>query len=148
MAIVEAASCGLKVVSTKVGGIPEVLPDDLIILTEPTVPSLMSGLEQAIKDIKEDNFVCPYACNKRIERYYNWQNISSRTEVVYKTVSREGVKTLREILSDHLQSGVWPYLLVVLLAHFILKFYEYWVPRKDIDLAIDYNHKSKLKKDN
>lgn len=64
MAIVEAASCGwvkililleskmsfsnglcfsLKVVSTKVGGIPEVLPDDLIYLTEPTVPSLIQG---------------------------------------------------------------------------------------------------------
>lgn len=34
----------LKVVSTKVGGIPEVLPPDLIILTEPTVPALLEGL--------------------------------------------------------------------------------------------------------
>nr|CAD7570791.1 unnamed protein product [Timema californicum] len=38
MAIVEAASCGLLVVSTKVGGIPEVLPPELIYLTEPNVP--------------------------------------------------------------------------------------------------------------
>merc|ERR1719268_449549 len=30
MAIVEAASCGLLVVSTKVGGIPEVLPEEYI----------------------------------------------------------------------------------------------------------------------
>ena len=36
IAIVEAASCGLLVVSTKVGGVPEVLPDDLILLAEPT----------------------------------------------------------------------------------------------------------------
>nr|XP_023026064.1 phosphatidylinositol N-acetylglucosaminyltransferase subunit A [Leptinotarsa decemlineata] len=43
MAIVEAASCGLKVVSTRVGGIPEVLPEDLIYLTEPNVPSLLKG---------------------------------------------------------------------------------------------------------
>lgn len=59
MAIVEAASCGydfqfifwknntnlllisrLKIVSTRVGGIPEVLPPELIILTEPNVPCM------------------------------------------------------------------------------------------------------------
>lgn len=35
IAIVEAASCGLVVVSTNVGGVPEVLPDDLILYCEP-----------------------------------------------------------------------------------------------------------------
>lgn len=33
----------MKVVSTKVGGIPEVLPEELIYLTEPNVPSLVVG---------------------------------------------------------------------------------------------------------
>jgi phosphatidylinositol glycan class A protein len=37
MAIVEAASCGLYVVSTGVGGIVEVLPEDMISLAEPNV---------------------------------------------------------------------------------------------------------------
>lgn len=49
MAIVEAASCGLQVVSTRVGGIPEVLPSELIILTEPTVDSVLKGLLLAIE---------------------------------------------------------------------------------------------------
>lgn len=49
MAIVEAASCGLQVVSTKVGGIPEVLSPELIILTEPTVESVERGLKVAIE---------------------------------------------------------------------------------------------------
>jgi len=31
MAIVEAASCGLLVVSTDVGGVPEVLPQDMVV---------------------------------------------------------------------------------------------------------------------
>jgi phosphatidylinositol glycan class A protein len=35
IAIVEAASCGLIVVSTKVGGVPEVLPSHLIRLCAP-----------------------------------------------------------------------------------------------------------------
>lgn len=49
MAIVEAASCGLQVVSTKVGGIPEVLPSELILLTEPNVESVFNGVVTAIK---------------------------------------------------------------------------------------------------
>lgn len=49
MAIVEAASCGLQVVSTKVGGIPEVLPSELILLTEPNVESVLNGVVTAIE---------------------------------------------------------------------------------------------------
>ena len=48
MAIVEAASCGLQVVSTKVGGIPEVLPSSLIKLTNPDTESLIEAIEQSI----------------------------------------------------------------------------------------------------
>lgn len=49
MAIVEAASCGLQVVTTRVGGIPEVLPTSLTILTEPTIDSVYDGLVSAIQ---------------------------------------------------------------------------------------------------
>ncbi|KAJ8950107.1 hypothetical protein NQ318_017832 [Aromia moschata] len=145
MAIVEAASCGLKVVSTKVGGIPEVLPEDLIYLTEANVPSLMEGLEKAIADLKEGNVVCPYECNIRIRKYYNWENVSARTEVVYQKVTQEGVKDLGHQLNGYLASGVWPFLLVVSLTFLILNLYEYLVPRRDIDIAKDYNHKSQRK---
>ncbi|XP_017485088.1 PREDICTED: phosphatidylinositol N-acetylglucosaminyltransferase subunit A isoform X2 [Rhagoletis zephyria] len=48
MAIVEAAACGLQVVSTRVGGIPEVLPSNLIILTEPEIDSVYQGVLKAI----------------------------------------------------------------------------------------------------
>lgn len=35
IAILEAACAGLLVVATKVGGVPEVLPDDMIIFAKP-----------------------------------------------------------------------------------------------------------------
>ena len=44
IAIVEAASCGLLVVSTRVGGVPEVLPESMIRLAEPN----SEGREQAL----------------------------------------------------------------------------------------------------
>ncbi|XP_062137403.1 LOW QUALITY PROTEIN: uncharacterized protein LOC133846437 [Drosophila sulfurigaster albostrigata] len=49
MAIVEAASCGLQVVSTSVGGIPEVLPNSLILLTEPDIETIYSAILVAIE---------------------------------------------------------------------------------------------------
>ncbi|KAF5282726.1 hypothetical protein FQR65_LT02723 [Abscondita terminalis] len=96
MAIVEAASCGLQVVSTKVGGIPEVLPNELIYLTEPTVPALMEGLRTAINDLKGGKNVCPYECNNRIRKLYNWENVTARTEIVYDRISGEKQATVRE----------------------------------------------------
>ncbi|CAK9803316.1 Phosphatidylinositol N-acetylglucosaminyltransferase subunit A [Anthophora quadrimaculata] len=130
MAIVEAASCGLQVVSTKVGGIPEVLPPDLIYLVEPTVPALIEGLETAIKDYKEGNTICPLKMHRRISLFYNWFNITKRTEVVYNIVKQDNKKNLGEQLASYVQSGVLAYLLVVSLCYIILQVFEILVPRK------------------
>lgn len=45
IAIIEAASCGLVVVSTNVGGIPEVLPPDMIFHAEPNGIALRKKLD-------------------------------------------------------------------------------------------------------
>ncbi|KAK0176794.1 hypothetical protein PV328_000899 [Microctonus aethiopoides] len=140
MAIVEAASCGLQVVSTKVGGIPEVLPPELIYLVEPTVDALINGLERAIADYNSGNIISPYKVHKKIVSFYNWFNVTKRTEIVYDSVQRENKKTLGEQLSSYLSSGVLAYLLVVSLCHIILQILEYIVPRKYIDISKDYKH--------
>lgn len=48
IAIVEAASCGLLVVTTKVGGVSEVLPPDMIFVADPNPSELIDQLEKAI----------------------------------------------------------------------------------------------------
>ena len=51
MAILEAACCNLLVVSTNVGGVPEVLPEHMVYLCEPRSEDLLEKLETAISDL-------------------------------------------------------------------------------------------------
>ncbi|CAG9792203.1 unnamed protein product [Diatraea saccharalis] len=137
MAIVEAASCGLKVVSTKVGGIPEVLPENMIYLTEPNVNSLVAGIEMALKDLNDGNILCPYECNRMVRKMYNWIDISRRTELVYDKISLNKNKSIGQQLRNYLTSGVWPFLLVISLMYLLLQFVEKIYKRKNIDIARD-----------
>ena len=52
--IVEAASCGLYVVTTKVGGIPEVLPNEMTSFAEPEENSLIDAAIDAINKIESN----------------------------------------------------------------------------------------------
>ncbi|BFZ17338.1 hypothetical protein BsWGS_20377 [Bradybaena similaris] len=86
IAIVEGACCGLQVVSTKVGGIPEVLPPELIYLAEPNVQALAKELEKAIEDRIHGRNLDPYEMHKRIQALYSWRDVAQRTEKVYHMV--------------------------------------------------------------
>ncbi|KAK9500411.1 hypothetical protein O3M35_001683 [Rhynocoris fuscipes] len=130
MAIVEAASCGLQVVCTKVGGIPEVLRPELIYLREPSVPALIDGLETAIKDYRAGRAVPPYECHRIVAESYNWQNVSQRTEIVYSRIIGLPHPTLGKQLANYHKSGVWPFLLVISLLWLILRFLSWYFPVK------------------
>lgn len=135
MAIVEAASCGLKVVSTKVGGIPEVLPEKMIYLTEPNVDSLVEGIEKAMADLKAGNMLCPYECNEMVKQMYNWMDISIRTEIVYNKITQNKNKPFGQQLRSYLSCGVWPFLLVISLMYLLLQLFDRIYKRKHIDIA-------------
>ena len=79
MAIVEAASCGLKVVSTGVGGIPEVLPGHMIHLVQPSVTSIVQALVSEVKDVIYGKVTDPHLANKFVAEAYNWKNDAERT---------------------------------------------------------------------
>lgn len=81
MVILEATSCGLQVVSTKVGGILEVLPEDLTILGEPSIKSLYEGLEKAIFQVKLGTLPAPENIHNAVKALSTWQGVEERTEV-------------------------------------------------------------------
>ncbi|XP_076368963.1 phosphatidylinositol N-acetylglucosaminyltransferase subunit A-like isoform X3 [Tachypleus tridentatus] len=144
MSIVEAAACGflssLQVVSTKVGGVPEVLPPDLVWLTEPSVAGLVAGLNQAIHDQKVGKVVPPWVAHQKIKEAYQWKDIASRTEVVYNRIIQDPVHSLGTKLSWYRQIGAVGGLFFALLLvaeHLLFLLSQWFKPEEDIDKAAD-----------
>lgn len=187
MAIVEAASCGLQVVSTKVGGIPEVLPSDLILLTEPNVESVLNGVVLSIErriaarkaigngqmtngshdsnvngksshkhrrkpsqsknrvpNAVESKVLCPFECNETVASLYNWDNVTMRTVRVYKKVMKEKDPPFGDKLNSYMPACV-PYMLVVSFVYLLLRFLDWFEPRRLIDVAPDIKTKKNSK---
>lgn len=153
MAIVEACSVGLQIVSTKVGGIPEVLPESLnVILTQPDVPSLVEALDETINRIKRfrkgetnaDEITCPFQINQRVSNLYNWSDVSARTEKIYQKILQEPTQDLKSYMLNVLnRSGVYLYLLVISLCYIILKFLDWLQPANLIDRCPNFNEAKK-----
>ncbi|XP_048353839.1 phosphatidylinositol N-acetylglucosaminyltransferase subunit A isoform X2 [Sphaerodactylus townsendi] len=141
MAIVEAASCGLQVVSTRVGGIPEVLPDNLIILCDPSVKSLCNGLEKAIAQLKLGTLLSPEIIHSQVKTFYTWRNVAERTEKVYDRVAGEIVLPMGKRL-DRLISHCGPvtgsiFALLSVFSFLFLIFLRWLTPDYLIDAAVD-----------
>ncbi|KAF6143875.1 hypothetical protein GIB67_009856 [Kingdonia uniflora] len=85
IAILEAASCGLLTVSTRVGGVPEVLPDDMVAVAEPISSDMVKAIPKAIYILpKIDLEVIHF----RMKKLYSWHDVTKRTEVVYDCAFR------------------------------------------------------------
>eukprot|EP01061_Rhynchopus_euleeides_P018268 TRINITY_DN30204_c1_g1_i1.p1 TRINITY_DN30204_c1_g1~~TRINITY_DN30204_c1_g1_i1.p1 ORF type:complete len:518 (+),score=139.30 TRINITY_DN30204_c1_g1_i1:35-1555(+) len=102
IAICEAAACGLLVVSTRVGGVPEVLPSDMLILAEPSPASLASGLDEALKRFPE---VWPWGHHSRIASMYNWRDIAQRTVRVYNRAEVTPIPRLADRIATGFSMG-------------------------------------------
>lgn len=84
MSIVEAAACGLFVVSTNVGGIPEVLPQQARKLCAPCVRQLSTSLLDAIdKNMKMESV------HEIISKRYSWEILVNQIISLYKATNRK-----------------------------------------------------------
>lgn len=112
IALLEAASCGLFVVSTKVGGVPEVLPPSMIKFAEPTVTDLVDALTEAVSISRR---IVPFEMHERVRTMYNWLNVAHRTEIVYDEIELTVRPSLATRLMKYYTVGPWAGLAVCFL---------------------------------
>ncbi|XP_035220307.1 N-acetylglucosaminyl-phosphatidylinositol biosynthetic protein-like [Stegodyphus dumicola] len=144
MAILEAACCGLQVVSTSVGGVPEVLPPNLVWLTEPSVNGLVDGLEEAVLDRANKKIAPPYIAHQRLSKMYQWNDVASRVEKVYDSVISRPVDDLQCRLRKFWEQGYIAgafFMLLQAIEHLLYVFFSWLVPEDTIDLARDLHIK-------
>jgi len=138
VAIVEAASCGMLVVSTKVGGVPEVLPDHIIRYAAPTAEALIDALCEAIGLVHD---VVPQKFHEEVKQMYNWYDVAERTEVVYDSMVKLESPPLIERLKRYYGCGSWAGPLccgLVSLEYLFWRFVEWLIPASEIERAIDF----------
>lgn len=154
IAILEAASTGLLVVSTNVGGVPEVLPPDMIHVCDPNVPDIVQELKAAVAQQK--NFpIEPWSMHERVQSMFSWERVARETVQVYDTIiNPEG----KDIASSHgtsvagwalsLEKGIARLVvdfLSIILTMF-LRFLEYVQPKDQIDVVPDVWSECKRRK--
>jgi phosphatidylinositol glycan class A protein len=139
IAILEAASSGLLVVSTNVGGVPEVLPPDMITLADPNVEALVMGLSMVLSSEKI-NTVDPHELHERIKAMYSWERVAKETIMVYDELLLEPRLSFLQRLARYKTVGGIAGYVVCLLSitqHFLLRLVEWWQPQDIIDVVPD-----------
>ncbi|OAQ61042.1 phosphatidylinositol N-acetylglucosaminyltransferase GPI3 subunit [Pochonia chlamydosporia 170] len=160
--IVEAASCGLYVVCTQVGGIPEVLPSHMTTFAKPEEDDLVLATCKAITAVRAGK-VRTEKFHEQVKKMYSWSNVAMRTERVYDgitgTISEEefygfdtggynGSRVRNFALIDRLKRyygcGIWAgklFCLCVVIDYLFFLFLDWWFPRENIDVCPDWPRK-------
>jgi phosphatidylinositol glycan class A protein len=139
IALIEAASCGLAVVSTNVGGVPEVLPPSLVRLADPRADTLSDSLCRAIDEIDTGRDV--HAVHRAVTQMYSWDIVASRTEKVYESVLMSAKLDLVQRIKVYLTCGSFGGFLAaifVVIDHILAIVFDYIIPRQSIEIMPDF----------
>ncbi|PVH97099.1 glycosyltransferase family 4 protein [Periconia macrospinosa] len=142
--IVEAASCGLYVVCTRVGGVPEVLPSHMTEFAAPEVDDLVAATNRAIEKIRSGK-VRTDLFHNQVKQMYSWTDVAQRTERIYDEVSTNRSLALIDRLKRYYGCGVWAGKLFVMCAvvdFLLFIFLEIFAPRERIDICKDWPKKA------
>ncbi|KAF1844363.1 glycosyltransferase family 4 protein [Cucurbitaria berberidis CBS 394.84] len=166
--IVEAASCGLYVVATRVGGIPEVLPPHMTEFAAPEEDELVEATGRAIAKLRAGK-VRTELFHNQVKLMYSWTDVAQRTERVYDGISgnishgefyqgagaagawsaprgRAGGQSfaLIERLKRYYGCGIWAgklFCVCVIVDYLLYLVLEVFAPRSRIDICKDWPKK-------
>ncbi|KAL4443031.1 hypothetical protein ABPG77_008522 [Micractinium sp. CCAP 211/92] len=139
MALVEAAAAGLLVVSTRVGGVPEVLPEDMLLLAEPSPEGVVDAMDAAVERVGAGGRDA-WAQHAVVRDMYSWQAIAQRTERVYQAVLRGDDGIVGRLRRYH-KCGAWFGKIcccVTAVDWLYWRFLEWWQPASGIEPAPDF----------
>ncbi|ETW18129.1 hypothetical protein PFFVO_03021 [Plasmodium falciparum Vietnam Oak-Knoll (FVO)] len=131
IAIIEAASCGLLVISTDVGGISEVLPHDMMILAKPNHIELCKAVDKALKIVQK---VDSNLFHERLTKMYSWEKVAEKTEKVYMNVLNYANPSLfnriRKIYEINTVFSII-YIFIIMISYIGCQILEWLMPRQD-----------------
>lgn len=143
MSLVEAASVGLLVVSTCVGGVPEVLPDSMMLLADPSPEGIIATMEEAVQRVqcRQRHGFDPNTQHDAVAQMYSWPEVARRTESVYED-ARSGFRceSLASRMQRYSKCGKWFGKICCCVAAvdwLYWQWLEWWEPRKKIAPAAE-----------
>lgn len=135
IALLEAASCGLFVVSTKVGGVCEVLPPSMIKFADPHPESLAQAVLEGVNIFRKMD---PSDLHECVSSMYSWTDVAKRVENIYlhvMTLKRPSlIKRIFRFSSSGRISGVIA-VVVVIIMEILLFVLELLFPLADIEMV-------------
>jgi len=81
--IIEAAACGLAVVATAVGGVPELLPASMLHLASPDADELLEALSAAVAEVR--GLHRPHR-RSYVQAMYSWEAVAASTVECYTMI--------------------------------------------------------------
>lgn len=135
IAILEAACTGLYIVSTRVGGVPEILPEDMISFTNPDEDDLFRAISEAIQIISEGKHN-PQDAHERVKGFYDWMQVAERTETVYRSVMQSKPIDLWARIQRTMSLGPFAgpiYTAILFVDCLFFMVLEWLMPREDLD---------------
>ncbi|CCH60633.1 hypothetical protein TBLA_0D01250 [Henningerozyma blattae CBS 6284] len=143
--LVEAASCGLLIVTTTVGGIPEVLPSHMTVFAhETSVSSLFNATNKAIESLRSGE-IDTTTFHSDVAQFYNWLDVAERTVTVYDEIFKKSnindknwIYMLKRYYYRDKQWSRRLYTLCAVVEYMLCIFLDWFYPRNQIDLAIKW----------
>ncbi|CCD27309.1 phosphatidylinositol N-acetylglucosaminyltransferase SPT14 NDAI_0K01180 [Naumovozyma dairenensis CBS 421] len=151
--LVEAASCGLLIVTTAVGGIPEVLPPHMTVFAKQTsVSALVSAINKGIELIRT-RAVDTSTFHDEVTEMYDWSEVAKRTvsvyEDVYYNISNDEKNWVYMLKRFYRREGLWVrhlHALCCVIDYMLFFIFEWLYPRSEIDIAPKWPSKEKIEK--